>query len=75
MTINDVLYLSSLDSYRFEPVRICRNLRRISFGAGRDALLVDLDPGISGADFNRTSDLSTFVLIARFEGASIAPVN
>jgi hypothetical protein len=74
MSAEDVLYLSSLESERFEPVRTCLVVRRIVFDTGKDALVVLLEPGVPGVDFGRGDDVSTFVLTTRFEGASIAPI-
>lgn len=68
------LYLSSLESYRFEPVRKCRLVRLIRFDTGKPCALVSLHPGVSGQDFGVPGDLDTLILATRHEGASLAPI-
>lgn len=71
----ETLYLSSLDSAPFEPVRECRFERMLTFDTGKAAAVVSLRPGVIGQDFNRSSDIETVVLAARHAGASIDPVS
>jgi hypothetical protein len=69
------LYLSSLDSARFEPVRECRIQRLLTFDTGKVAAVATLSPGVVGQDFNRASDIGTVVLSPRHEEVSIDPVS
>ncbi|NYT96403.1 hypothetical protein [Salinispora sp. H7-4] len=74
MTI-DTLYLSSLDSVRFERVRECRLERFLVFDTGKTAVVAQLSPAVVGQDFNRNSDIQTVILVPRHGGASLDPVN
>lgn len=69
------LYLSSLESERFELVRECRLVRFLTFNTGKIGALVTLTPGISGQDFGTGEDLFSFVLTTRFEGTSISSID
>ena len=69
------LYLSSLDSARFEPVRVCQIVDIRKFGSGKDAVVATLDPGVPGQDFGSGEDIDTVILATRFEGASINPID
>lgn len=71
----ETLYLSSLDSTRFEPVRECRIERLLTFDTGKVAAVARLSPGVIGQDFNRASDIETVILSPRHEGVSIDPVS
>ncbi|GIM81470.1 hypothetical protein [Salinispora arenicola] len=71
----DTLYLSSLDSVRFERVRECRFERSLAFDSGKTAVVAQLSPAVIGQDFNRNSDIDTVILVARHEGVSLDPVN
>jgi hypothetical protein len=73
--MTEPLYLSSLESYRFEPVRECTFLRVIRFGTGKPCAIVRLNPGVAGQDFGVAGEMETFVLATRFEGASLAPID
>jgi hypothetical protein len=70
-----MLYLSSLDSARFKPVRECRFERLLTFDTGKVAAVARLSPGVLGQDFNRASDIGTVVLSPRHEGVSLDPVS
>lgn len=72
---HETVYLSSLESARFEPVRECRILAPLTFDTGKLAVRVTLRPSIPGQDFNRVEDVETVVLAPRFEGASVAPID
>lgn len=71
----ETLYLSSLDSARFEPVRECRIERLLTFDTGKVAAVARLSPGVIGQDFNHASDIDTVVLSPRHEGVSVDPVS
>jgi len=68
------LYLSSLESSRFEPVRRCRLIRRLRFDTGKPCALVSLDPPVIGQDFGELEDLAELIVTARHEGASLFPI-
>ena len=63
----EMLYLSSLDSARFEPVRECRIERLLTFDTGKVAAVARLSPGVIGQDLNVTSDIDMVVLSPRHE--------
>ena len=69
------LYLSSLESLRFEPVRECQLLRRLVFDTGKECALVRLTPPVIGQDFGSGQDLEQFVVAARHEGGRLFPVS
>ena len=75
MKLPETYYLSSLDSVRFEPVRECTVRRHTITESGKQALVVSLSPPVPGQDFSRADDISTLVLVARFEGSSVSPIN
>ncbi len=72
---NEIYYLSSLDSARFEPIRQCRFERLLTFDSGKTAVEARLSPAVIGQDFNRQGDIEVVILTPRHEGASIDPVN
>jgi hypothetical protein len=65
------MYLSSLESVRFEPVRECRLVEFLTFDTGKVAARATVQPGVPGQDFGFAEDITTVVLAARFEGDSI----
>jgi len=65
------LYLSSLESIQFEPVRECRIVDFMTFDVGKVVAVASLRPGFPGQDFGIGEDIDTVYLTARFEGASI----
>jgi hypothetical protein len=71
MTPGQPLYLSSLDSIRFEPVRECLIVSYLTFDSGKIGAVATIQPAVSGGDFSRSDDISSVVLAARFEGVSI----
>lgn len=71
----EIYYLSSLESSRFEPVRECRFDRTLIFDSGKVAVEARLSPGVIGQDFNRAADIETVILSARHEGSSLDPVS
>lgn len=73
--MKQTLYLSSLESVRFEPVRECVVTRGLIFDSGKAAIEVTVSPPVDGQDFNRSDGISSVILSARHEGASIDPVN
>lgn len=68
-------YLSSLDSYLFEPVRTCTVRKHLVFDTGKSALLVDIDPPVVGQSFGFGHDVSTVVLASRVEGREIDAID
>lgn len=72
---DEIYYLSSLDSARFEPVRECRFERLLKFDSGKSAVEAQLSPPVIGQDFNRASDIETVILTTRHEDPSIDPVS
>ena len=74
MHFEQPLYLSSLESYRFEPVRECRLVRMIQFDTGKQCALVTLHPGVPGQEFDVSGDLDLFVIATRFEGTTLSPI-
>lgn len=75
MQPSEIYYLSSLDSSRFELVRECNVRRHTVTESGKPALVVVVDPPVPGQDFNRADDISAVVLVARFEGSTVPPIN
>lgn len=69
------LYLSSLESYRFEPVRECWLVRLIEFDTGKPCALVRLRPGVIGQDFGVPGTLDPLLLAARLKGAPISAID
>jgi hypothetical protein len=69
------LYLSSLESERFEPIRTCEFVSEVAFASGKVGVVVRLDPPVVGQDFGTGADLSLFVLVARFANESVSPVS
>jgi hypothetical protein len=72
---DELVYLSSLESYRFGPVRECRILEILTFDTGKPAVRAAVDPPVSLQELGRVEDVSEVVLTTRHEGASIAPVD
>lgn len=67
-------YLSSLDSYAFEPVRTCDVLKRLQLDTGKDAILATIDPPAIGQQWDLPDDVSTVVLASRVEGRGLDPI-
>jgi len=74
MPNESVVYLSSLDSTRFLPVRRCRVVRHTRLETGRDVLLIEVSPAVVGQDFDRAADITELVVAARFEGSTVCPM-
>ncbi|KID31943.1 hypothetical protein [Prauserella rugosa] len=64
------LYLSSLESRTFQPVRECRYRRTLHFPTGKQCLLVDATLRSAAHD-----DVDQLILAARFEGATVDPID
>lgn len=71
MDLGKPLYLSSLESVRFESVRECRFVEFLTFDTGKLAAHVTVQPGVQGQDFDLTEDITALILATRFEGDSI----
>ncbi|MTD56092.1 hypothetical protein [Amycolatopsis pithecellobii] len=69
------LYLSSLESQRFESVRECRIVELLTFDTGKEAAYAFVEPPVLGQEFNKASDIRQVIVAPRHEGASIAPVH
>jgi len=61
-------YLSSLDSYALEAVRVCDFVTIKHFDTGKECAIAELDPPISGHLFGLASDVTEVVLTARHDG-------
>lgn len=75
MTDIQRLYLSSLESTRFEPVRECSITRFLAFDTGKAAAVADIDPAVIGQDFGLGTDISTVILTARHAGTSVDAID
>ena len=73
--MHQTVYLSSLDSIHFEPVRECHLLETLTFDTGKVAVRARLHPPVPGQDFDRSEDIDTVVITTRHEGASLAPID
>ena len=72
---SETVYLSSLESSRFEPVRECRILEVLAFDTGKPAVRAALRPPAPGQDLGRPGEVAEVVLTTRHEGASISPID
>lgn len=61
-------YLSSLDNYVLESVRICDFVTIRHFDTSKECGIAELDPPIPGHVFGLASDVTEVVLAARHEG-------
>ncbi len=68
-------FLSSLDSIRFEPVRECHIIRRMSFPSGNECALIRLVPPVNGQPWGAIGDMHYFVLANRHEGEHLFPIS
>lgn len=75
MNLGDIVYLSSLESTRFEPVRDCRLVKQLSFGTGKQCALMKINPPVVGQDFNERADIDTVLIANRHEGETLFPIN
>lgn len=71
MSTNETLYLSSLESTRFEPVRACNIMSYLHFDTGKVAALARVRPEVIGQPFGMSTDIDQLVLAARHEGVSL----
>jgi hypothetical protein len=72
--MQEILYLSSLESVRFEPVRQCIFVKKLRFDTGKECALVRLSPGVVGQDFNVGAEIEQFILANRHGGATLFPI-
>lgn len=72
---DNTLYLSSLQSERWPPVRECRFVRPITVGADKPGMLVRLSPDVLGQDFGSGEDRTDLVLTTRFVGSDIRSID
>jgi hypothetical protein len=70
-----IYYLSSLESVRFEPVRECTLIKRMTFDSGKQAALVRLSPSVIGQPWGFTEDIEFFVLTNRHDGEELFPIS
>lgn len=75
MNTKGILYLSSLESSRFVPVRECRLIRRMSFDTEKQCALVKIEPPVIGQDFAQGADIDTVLLTNRHEGETLFPIS
>jgi hypothetical protein len=61
-------YLSSLDSYALEAVRVCEFVAIKHFDTGKECAIAEVAPPIPGHVFGLVSDVTEVVLAARHEG-------
>lgn len=69
----EVYYLSSLESERLSPVRMCTVLFRTKFVSGKECIVANVSPVILAQDFG-VPELSTVVLAARHEGEGLVSI-
>jgi len=69
------LYLSSLDSARFELVRECSFQRDLLFDTGKLVIEARISPPVVGQDFNRRCDIERVILSARHEDVSLDAIS
>jgi hypothetical protein len=69
------LYLSSLESVRFESVRECELVDLLVFDTGKVAAVAGLKPGVPGQDFGVVEDIERVILSTRHEGVSIDEID
>lgn len=74
MNEDEVYYLSSLESVRFEPVRECRIIKRLEFDTGKQCALVKVTPSVVGQPWGLTTDIENFVLANRHEDEELFPI-
>jgi hypothetical protein len=67
-------YLSSLDSYVLEEVRVCDFVTITHFDTGKECAIATLDPPIPGQVFGLASDITEVVLAARHEGDLLSSI-
>lgn len=70
-----IVYLSSLESTRLEPVRSCHLIELLHFDTGKQAVRAVIDPVVIGQDFDRGDDISHVILVARHEGVTLDPLS
>lgn len=76
MTTPQHLFLSSLESTRFEPVRECTITRFLEFDTGKAAAVADINPVVIGQDFGLGGrDISTVILAARHAETSVDAID
>lgn len=68
-------FLTSLESSRFEDVRECVFIRKMTFDSGKEAALVKLTPAVDGQSWGLAGDAEYFVLACRHEGEHLFPVS
>jgi hypothetical protein len=74
MKTGDILYLSSLESMRFKPVRECKLIHPLSFDTGKQCALMKIGPPAIGQDFNEGNDIEMVLLANRHEGETLFPI-
>jgi hypothetical protein len=75
MDLQRPLYLSSLESVRFEPVRECEFVDLLTFDTGKVAAVAMLRPGVPGQDFGIGEDVEQVILATRHEDTSIDEID
>jgi len=72
--MNEIYYLSSLDSVKFAPTRECTFLKRLRFRTGKECVLVRLSPPVVGQEYGVGTDIEDFILTNRHEGEEFSPI-
>lgn len=67
-------YLSSLDSYVLEAVRVCDFVTIKHCDTGKECVIAEVDPPIAGHVFGLVSDVTEVVLAARHEGDVLSDI-
>lgn len=70
-----IYFLSSLESARFEEVRECFFVKQMTFSTGKECALVRVDPPVNGQAWGLATDLEYFVLANRHEGEHLFPIS
>lgn len=68
-------FLSSLESDRFEEVRECLVVKKMTFDTGKECAFVRLYPAVSGQPWGLAEDIAYFILATRHEGSRLFPIN
>lgn len=70
----DAYYLSSLDSERLAPTRVCTFLKPLRFDTGKECALARLSPPVIGQPFGLGEDIDVVAIANRHEGEGLFPI-
>ena len=68
-------FLSSLESYALEPVRVCDFVEFMEFDTGKVCAVATVDPPIPGQRFGLGNDVTEIVLACRHEGEDLKAIS